>query len=145
LESAVRLLGTREKVLMVFGSANRSLRRHVAHSLVYLLSEDKKISFPAYIYVPYHGPYSSQLQNDLNFLTSIGNLEVGSSEVSYKISRDGREVLGEWTKDPSIRSLSDRIEGAVKELFDKYDSDELLQEAYRQMSLQLAKRMSTVR
>lgn len=137
-------LSNKEKVLIIFDSINLRLSREETHSLVYLLDREKGLFFPGYKYVPYGGPYSTVLQNDVNLLTSIGNLEVFHSQICYEISKQGSEILSEKRKEHKAFAVAyDEINIATQELLKDFGKNELLKRAYYVLSKEMAERMRT--
>ncbi|MCK4481665.1 hypothetical protein KAU55_00450 [Candidatus Bathyarchaeota archaeon] len=144
IQKTYNIIGLRntEKVLIVFDSSKLKLSREETHSLIYLLDREKNMSFPGYRYVPYRGPYSELLQNDVNLLTSIGNLEMLHSHIYYTISKQGSEVLGEKREEGSVFAAAyDEINIATQELLKDFGRSGLIKQAYYILSREMARRM----
>jgi len=135
-------LMNREKVLIVFDSSKLKLSREETHSLVYLLDREKLISFPGYRYVPYRGPYSELLQNDVDLLTSIGNLEKLHSRTFYTISDQGSKILREKRKKGvDFAAAYDEVNIATQKLLKDFGQSGLIKQAYYVLSREIASRM----
>jgi uncharacterized protein YwgA len=100
--------------------------RKLFQKAVYLLQEQFKVEF-SYHFIPYlYGPYSSQLQTDIDILARTGYL--GVSKVGplfyYEITPLGRKVSLEIEKEYGKRQ-SEELKKNVDNLKD-FETDELV-------------------
>lgn len=129
------------KVLLIFDTYKKQLSREQIHSLTYILDRLKVTGFPKYRYLPYRGIYSLELQNDVDFLVSLGNLNASHSSISYQISGQGSRIMNERIKEEEeLKEAYEQIGDALNAILKKYQSFEnLMGEAQSLFTKEIAK------
>jgi len=136
----------REKVILTFYHNNlhhpdrKLLNLNQTHSLIYLLHREGEITFPRYYFVPRFGPYSFELQNDLDLLASLDILSTRIfSPISYTLTDKGEIItshrLGE---DEFFNRLYVDIAEKLDVIYEKYTLDQIVHNAYLLLSRDLA-------
>jgi len=140
-------ISDREKVILTFyhnsinHPAYRLLNLSQTHSLIYLLHREGKVDFRKYYFVPRFGPYSFELQNDLDFLASLDVLLAQHlSPVSYTLTNKGKEITSHRLREDEIfNRLYREISEKLDVIYEKYTLEQIVQNAYLLLSRDLAK------
>jgi len=91
--------------------------------------------------MPFRGLFSGELQDDISFLASFGNLNMTYSPVLYSISTRGSETLDELSKeDKSFAVARGEISSKVTSLLTEFNREELIRQAYALFSEEISKR-----
>lgn len=113
-------LGNKIKLMVILDQVGREMRGEEIHDLILVLDHKRGIKFPGYRFVPYFGQYSSDLQDDINFLVSLGNLDIVHEQfnpIRYKISNQGSSIVYKRREeDPLLRKFYNETSEAVNHL-----------------------------
>ena len=102
--------------------------------VVFLLQEQFEIEFN-YRFIPYlYGPYSSQLQNDIDSLTRTGYLKASKIEYLffYEITPLGQQTASQIEKEYGEKRV-EKLRKHVKDL-EEFDTEELVKWSKQLMS-----------
>lgn len=100
-----------EKVLFILSKLREIAGRTRFQKIIFLLKTKERIDF-SYIFVPYYyGPYSFELQLDINLLEAAGLLEI--------IPKDGTLYLHRLT------SKGEKLAAKVREKMDQLEKEKI--------------------
>lgn len=119
-----------EKVLFILSKLREIAGRTRFQKIIFLLKHKEGINF-SYIFVPYYyGPYSFELQLDINLLEAAGLLEIIPKDGTlylHRLTSEGEKLAAKVEEkiDPQER---EKIEKALKK-YERKSTSTLIEEA----------------